>query len=121
MHYATKTSAAVAGPIELDTVAGIDRAIDVAIAAGDRDALNKLLALRRTKVGRPTSAAGKSELTRQMERMSAECRAIASAADQAKIASVLNGTDQRARRAAPSMCPECAVRLDELGDCWACQ
>src|SRR4051812_47494571 len=112
-----------AGPIDLKTIEGIDRACDVAIAEGDRDGLNRLLALRRSMVGRPQTA-GKSDLVREMERMSAGCRAIASAADRTKIDALL-GNRSAPRCAQPTgfKCPVCGDWFDESQDCfdeWDC-
>lgn len=72
--------------------------------------------IRRT--GRPTSTGG-SSLAAEMDRLSARCRAISSAADQMEVADVLAGNGRAAPVAVPR-CVECGSRCDEWGDCPLC-
>lgn len=94
------------GAVDLDTVSGIDAAIDTALNVRDRGLFNKLLVMRREAMGatrgRPpvVPAARRSALLVQIERASAACRALIGQAGAAPVARLLASGGRRAAPAA---------------------
>lgn len=81
--------------IDLESIEGIDHAIDIAVGVGDGGMFRRLIDIRRGTIaemrGRPAATPGKrSALTVTMEALSARCRRLASEADRARIAAVMS-------------------------------
>jgi hypothetical protein len=140
MQYATQNhSRSAVGRVDLTTVAGIDRAMDVAIGIGDREMVGKLFALRGEKIsgkrGRPGASqtadleavnallreeapAAPGTRLRMMQDISSGCRKLSSELDRARIAGVLSCGERRSQPKRKCWC--CGWTLDLEGECMGC-
>jgi|GEM_PF-6628547 len=133
-HHGPKRYGRTIGPIDLETVRGIDDAMEIAINCGDRSMFGRLIEIRRAKVAasnpdlakvdallrevsQPEPAPG--SLLAAIQMASARFRKIASECDRSRIAAVLSNTSGRAARPVP-VCSECGERLDSDDSCDWC-
>jgi hypothetical protein len=99
-----------------EQVISAQRDFDEAMIQGDTRSAKAAVLRRRALLGgvvqRGAAGGVKTSLQRDMERISAECRALASQADQARIQAVTAPRTQR--RVTPRLDPRCVDDWDEL-------
>lgn len=107
------------GGIDLTTKAGCEQALELAINRRDRELFNQILGYtqqmeaRGWKRGDSTPARSGSPLAAEMRRLSAQCRALAAAADQNKLRHALAWmAGDTGRRATPQPTSQYELELD---------